>query len=301
MSDPNLIFIYQVLPGIILCTGVISNLAGIVVTIRNKRLSSRLIYHYIFTVDLINMILLAILYAAKFNSSSNSMNLRIQSASVCKAIGFLTRYAASLSPWLLVYKSLEKLFSIKYPTKRFDLRKNIYKIIYFACLVLANLIYYIPILNDYRLVKMNETNETMCTMMTAYDTIDLALRFYVPSLILFVVSCFLVKLILKMSKRRIWDNFTHNENKSFKRDVKLAGTSVSLNLLFWTLNLPYAVYSYLSRNDMWYNLTIYISYASFSYKFFIILAMNPYFRKEFTAKHNHNKRHSNAISVIPDE
>ena len=77
-------------------------------------------------------------------------------------------------------------------------------------------------------------------------------------------------------------NYTSRENKTFQRDIKLAVTSISLNLIYLILNMPMAVISFTTDfTDFVFYLCIYIFLASYAVNFYIIVFTNSLFRSEF--------------------
>ena len=68
---------------------------------------------------------------------------------------------------------------------------------------------------------------------------DLLNRVIVPSILMVITSAFLSKSMIKLSKE-----FTHQTNESNengRREIRLAITSITLNIIYITLTLPLPV------------------------------------------------------------
>ena len=72
-------------------------------------------------------------------------------------------------------------------------------------------------------------------------------------------------------------------NKTFYTEIRLATTSLSLNLIYILLNLPISVinFSQLYDNLYMYIYCYYLFYLSYSLNFYILLISNSLFQNEF--------------------
>lgn len=277
-------FVELVIPLFLITSGLIGNLLGLVIVTRNKKLSSRIMYRYLFVIDSIKLVQLVNIFMGR----SFGDDLTRISGFLCKLISYFSLLIGSLSPWLLLYISTEKLMSIKFPNKRIDLRKTIFKKIYLAVVLLVNSLYYLFFSFNYDIQQISvlSTNQTVCLIFklnATFNIIDLINRFVMPSFIMLGLTLFLVKCIVYKPQKRIWNNFSQQQNKAFKRDIKLASTSIALNLIFILLNLPFIFYLFNVFEfyfDLMFSFTQLLYYLTFAVKFYIILFMNPWFRRD---------------------
>jgi len=223
----------------------------------------------------------------------------------CKIFGFSASLFASLPPWLLVYIASEKLLSIMHPNKRYLLRKHKYKITYIFILLILNSFYYLIFAFNYDIENetfINGSNNSITFTNDNYSKTECQMKSssiralnYIDFTNKFIVSCsFLVSLTLVLIrtkairlKKRIWQNYSPTENRAFKRDIKLANTSIGFNIIFIGLNFPNFFFSCVksisSDLNAWRTLTFYLYYASFSFKFYIMLILNSSFKKAVLA------------------
>ena len=196
-----------------------------------------------------------------------------------------------ISPMLLVYISLDRFITIKYPTKRFFFRRERNQLVYFLIVFVFNLIYYIPIAFEYSIINLagNETNQTdlQCgfTDLNAQiilSWMDLANSVIVPFTLTFSFTCLIAYTIFR-SRARTRAVSTTTENHSRARDIKFSITCLVLNLIFLVLNLPVTTIAFfpLSFYSFLFSFVFCLLYLSFSVNFYILLATNSLVRHEF--------------------
>jgi uncharacterized oligopeptide transporter (OPT) family protein len=192
----------------------------------------------------------------------------------------------ALSPWSLVYISVEKYISIAYPSKRFIFKGKNTQIIYMIVLIIFNIIYHINIPFSYDLIVVDNT--TYCGFInnewqSIISFMDLANCALIPFLLMLFFSILLIKAIFK-SRSRINLNNTVRENKRLKKDIKFAISLLLmlLYLLFLIFILPIDIDQFLAFYDNYdlFNIFYYIFYISYAVNFYIILLTNSIFRKE---------------------
>lgn len=196
---------------------------------------------------------------------------------------------------LLAYISMERFISMKYPIRKYLLRKNNIQLVFLLIIVFVNLILYlpIPILVDIQLIETSSnTNSTeemqkSCNFkdrkyQNLINYVDLANRAVLPSIYMFAFTCLLLRNIFTVRKK-ICKIFLSELNVSYKREIRLAITSVLLNLLYILLQLPISIISLFPNNfsDLFYMFIYYLFYASYSINFYVILFSNKLFHDEF--------------------
>lgn len=285
--NPGEFFVYFILPPLILILGLFGNLIGLLVLLRPKleKIGPRVIYGFLFIMD--TFFLIQIIH--KYLQIGLNLNLDNVSSFWCKFNRYFNYSQDAISPMLLVYISIEKYISIKYPYKRQILNKTANQIIFSVCCYMFNCVYYLPISFYQDLVDhSNNSNVTVIfcdfisqesqTILSMMDLVNLVI---IPFILMVVFSFLLMSSIFR-SRRRVMTNYTSGENKTFKRDIKLAITSISLNLIYLILNVPLSIVSFTSNfTDFIFYLCVYIFFASYAVNFYTILFTNSLFRKEF--------------------
>ena len=197
---------------------------------------------------------------------------------------------------LVVYISVEKLISIKYPAKRFMLRKKDKQLLYLLIIIAFNFILFspVPFFLENKISFSNTTNRTthVCSFKDNFAQILIQSLFLVnkivPFLLMSTCSILLIISVFRL-RQRIEQNFlssskSHlNESKRFKKDIRLAFTSILMNVIYLILNIPVAVVLItpsLSSDYFWVFSLIYLFYFSFSLNFYLILFSNNLTRKE---------------------
>ena len=202
----------------------------------------------------------------------------------CKIYNFFSYGLDALSPWCLVYISVEKFISISYPAKRFILSRKKNQIIYLILLVLFNFLYHSNV--PFNVDLLDYDNITYCSFIdyesqSIISSMDIANCLLAPFLLMLIFSILLIVTIFK-SRRRVHLNNSEREKRRLKKDIKIAISSVLMNLLFFILIMPLDLYLLLPYySDDVYYITSCIYYISFAVNFYIMFLTNSLFRKVF--------------------
>lgn len=275
------LFINYILPLIVLLIGLIGNTLGfgLLLSKRLTNLPTRKLYFYLLFIDSTYILQIVLNYL----ENNFKFSLTVQSVAFCKFFSFFNYSFASLSPMLLVYISIDRLISIKFPEHRFILRNNKTQILYLLFIITFNFIYYFPFALVLNVFTRGEY--AICSIGNDYfDSVllimDLLNRVCVPFTLMSFSSVLLVVTIFK-SRTRVFRDYLSKENKLFKRDIKLAITSLSLNVIYMLLNLPITIAEFMDLNDYtFYNLNLWLYYLSYAINFFIILISNSLIRSQ---------------------
>ena len=209
----------------------------------------------------------------------------IISSTGCKIWNFFSYGLDALSPWCLVYISVEKFIAIAYPAKRFIFKRKRNQIIFLVVLILFNIVYRLNVPFSYDLENID--NITFCnfinnewqTIISAMDIVNCLLA---PFLLMLCFSILLIITIFK-SRSRVNLNVSDKGKKRLKHDIKFAISLLLMNLLFLLLNLPIEIDQFLpyyNSIDL-YNIFSYIYYISYAVYFYICFLTNSLVRKEF--------------------
>jgi hypothetical protein len=207
----------------------------------------------------------------------------IISSITCKTWNSFSYGLDALSPWCLVYISVDRFISIAFPSKRFIFKRKNTQIIYMIMLILFNIIYHINIPFSIDLLVIDNT--TYCSFINNdWQLIDSFMDLVNCALIPFVLMlCFSILLIRAIFKSRSRVNLGNSvrESKRLKKDIKFAISSLLMNLLFLILVLPLEIdvfLDYYNHYDL-YNILYYIYYISYAVNFYVLLLTNSLFRK----------------------
>ena len=204
----------------------------------------------------------------------------------CKIYQFFNYGLDALSPWCLVYISVEKFISIAYPSKRYILKKKQNQTLFFIILCLFNFFYRLNIPFSAGLMSIN--NLTICFFDTyenqlIISNMDLVNLILIPFILMILFSSLLIGSIFK-ARRRVGLNNSDRENRRRKQDIKVSFSLLSMNLLFILLNLPLNVALLLPAKYFNIELYVFFSYVfniSSGINFYLNLLTNSIFRSEF--------------------
>ena len=277
------IFVYYALPIILLSFGLPANIAGLIVFTRSKKLEKigpLFMYRSMFGVD---TAVLLFSFFVQFLGKGFQLTLYFVSDLSCKLYSYCLYAMGPLSTIVLVYISLDRFVSIKYYEKRLLLKNSKYQYIYIIFFVLFSYLYNIPVFFDYKLFK-NSENKTECNLFPG----NLSIVPYMSSFLLMIVfSALLIFTFLLIhtifsSRSRVNTNFFRRENRHFRKDLRLAVTSVLFNLLVIIIYSPgIVIITFFPQiNDLIYTLVFFVITFGCCINFYILFFSNSLFRRE---------------------
>ncbi len=275
---------------IISVIGFITNLISFIIlsskTFRNTVFSSY--FRFIAFFNILSMII----PINKFLEYNLNIWIRDFSDSLCK---FRMYYFYILFPvycWGLVAISIDRFIAISYPNKFSFRKKTTFQILVCIIILTFNCIYYIPLLFSFVKISKqfnNKTNQTIISQRCSnnvyskdwFNTFNTTI---IPFSIMFIFT--LLTLINLFKSRKIASNC-----KTKQKDIKFAITTISLNVIFLFLNLPYSTYSiinfYISDSidkeleKLIYSIVYVPYYFNLITIFFINVTVNKMFQDEF--------------------
>lgn len=288
-------FVYYCMIPLIWFIGGVGNILGLIVFSREKtkKIGTNQAYKLLFLSDILNMIYIIHFYV--YLTTGHSF-VEINYI-ICKSVLYFFYVISNWSPLLLVYVSIEKIVSIKYPAHRFLMRKKEYQISYFILVVLFNLCLNGAVLWAYEIVTFklynNSTNQTNIFQTCSFSNslgqnivsiINLLNIFIVPFILMISCTTILSFSIVKL-RTRIVQNFLNktqsNERNRFQRDIRLSITSILMNLVYLIFNGPVLIYSIISTNrDLTFWFLINFFFFRNAINFYLILISNHLVRKE---------------------
>jgi len=296
-------FVYYMMTPIALLLAFFGNLMGILVFAKKKmkKIGPIYIYRFIFISDSIFILQMI----NPFLLSLTGRNLSLVSNLLCKLTFYLGLGLFSLTPMLLVYISVEKLVSIKYPAKKFLMIKKRWQVAYIIIMGVLGLLVFLPsfFYTSLQIKTMSSFNSSttqtnqqtsVCTFTSGFGQSLVGIITFVSRVFIAFGSMFMFSILLIISafqlRRRIVENFLANSNlnlnKKYTKDIKLAITSILLNLAYLVLNVPYVVYlntpNYYA-NKLANSAIAFLFYYSFGVNFYLLIISNKLTRKEFIA------------------
>ena len=285
-------FVHYIFPAAIFILGNIGNGLGFIVLSRKKmrKLSSARAYKYLLASDTFYLLQLPILNIVLSYPKIDPVS---KSVLFCKIFLYLDFALVALSPMLLIYISMERLISIKFPTQRFILKKQKYIILFSFLVTVFNLLYYIEAALYYNIeIKhINSTfeNETIinieetksCTIKDS-NQVQIISYMYVAEDCIFPYVIMLICTGL-MCYTIFSSRITANNHGRIKKDLKFTITSISLNLVFILLTLPISLANFSAgfMSDIIFVFTDYLFFSSYGVNFYLFLMFNSAIRKEF--------------------
>ena len=294
-------FVSKILPLIILATGLCGNCFGLM-TVSSKKLKivPLVIMKGLFIMDTVYLIQII----PHFLNTGLEINILKVSSFVCKTFRYIQFSLDAVSPWLIVYLSVDRLVTIRYFSRKNPFKNKTVQLSYVFTLLTFNFFYYLPIAFYYDNLVSNQTsNETLICAFTSskaqlvLSTLDAINMLLAPFTVMLICSILLIVAVV-MSSKRVITNYTHRENKRFYQDIRFAFTTVSLNLVFFALNLPLvlAVYLMTEYKSTLFHVCNYMFYASYAADFFVFFISNSQFRQAFLARFS-SKSENNFVSV----
>lgn len=290
-------FVYYIFPLLTLSLCLIGNSFGYMVMKREKlfKIGPRNMYKYLFCTGLINSFLII-----QFYLTGLDINISIISNIGCKLIAYYGYVVSSMSPMLLLYITIERFISIRYPSKKLFLRKQRTQLGYLVLLIIFNLLIYSWVPLKYSLIDKRNTTNKLIQNYNVNNNLECVLEDLspflvwiiggklIPNLMMITFTSLLIHTIFK-SRRRVIANYTFNQNETYRKDLKFALTSLLLNLFFILLNLPVSfIYNLELSQPVLFLFFLYVYFLSFSLHFYFILFSNSLVRKEFLAIFNCN-------------
>lgn len=288
-------FIYILFPPIVLLTGLIGNITGLIVMSRKKlaKFTIRNVYRFLFVSDTAILIQIVIAYM----QLSIEYDPTITSTMFCKVFSFFNYAFGPISSLLIVYISCERLISIKYFSGKNYLSVLKIQILFYVLVIVFNIVYYLGIAFYFDVQTStsqvsNTTNETQtvefCTFIDKFSLdlfsyMDLINRAVVPFVLMILSTILLTHSIFKSRHRISGTGVNESDRKRFRKDLKFTITSIFLNLVYIFLQMPVSITIFFP--NYWispvYVFSLFLFYASYAVNFYTIITFNSIVRNEF--------------------
>ncbi len=217
---------------------------------------------------------------------TGTYNIRTHSKFACHFFPYLAFSILPFKGWILVFIGFERYMTVKNPGKKLVIRKAKIQVIIIIIICAFNFIWYIPFMTNLSIYSMK--GELICQQPKNFkkritDSMDILNSCILPFSLMIMFTVLIVIEIYR-SKNRIGNQLTNLcIIKKQQKCLKFTITSVSTNLVFIILNLPFRVNSFLIMvyyNKMLLDVFRAICYASFAMPIVIYILTNSLFRKE---------------------
>ena len=263
-----------------------------------------------------------------------NLNIYIQNMSeyLCKYRMYMTYVIPPISGWTLALISLDRLISIVKPTKFLFRKSRIFQFMLCGSILAFNFVFYLPILfaskfkiDDQQTDYENISNKTV--YFCEFNSInylywmDLFNSVLIPFTFMLTFTIFTLRALFKsrnkankhhqnQNKRRSKKKKKKVKNNTNKNDLKFAITSVTLNLIFLILNIPFClyvvIYEYIKvkidhdMDSLIFSITLLFYYSNFLSVFFINVIVNSLFKAEFYSMFGQTltKKRSTSLTAI---
>ena len=277
---------------IVILVGVFGNILAFIIFSRKNFKNT--IFRVYFRVLVINDI-----YTLSYLATSNFLDgiyeiVLINGSDLLCKLKYISIYAIPAnSSWILVVISLDRSISIIKP-KKFSFKNNyLFQICVCVFITLFNLVYYFQLYFSKieTINSNNSTNNTKCNYYDPNNTLDW-LDFFnsilIPFILMIIFTIVSLKSIFNSRKKVRNISSTKNTDKTYVKDTKFATTSIVLNLLFLTLNMPSYVYNIIrmysdisNENKHLIEAIVFLFYyVNFGSVFFINALFNSLFKQE---------------------
>ena len=278
-TNPLEIAVYYVLPVLILAIGLFGNISGLVVLKGKKlnKLGPQFMYRLMFIFELIFLSGILVFIFENFFL----LNLSLISDLSCKLYFYFSYTASNYLPIILVYLALDRFISIKYYAKRLLLKQFKFQFIFIISFFMFNSLFYIPVLFFYD-ISIGKENKSECILngqnsiiVKVTSTFHSSIIFLVLLTLTFILSYFIFK-----ARSRIESNYSRKQNREFRKELRLAITSVIFNLFYILIYLTATIiYTFFPNNNIIFSLAISLFFLPSCANFYILFFSHSFFRK----------------------
>jgi len=271
---------------IIFTIGIVGDVFGLLVLQRKNlaKIGPRIMYRFLFVMDIINLLSIIVFYL----NTAFKFDVLIVFNYVCKLFVYLNIWLGSISPFILIYISVEKIVATKYPSRKYFLRKTKTQIIYFLFILSFNSVYNLITLFVTDIIRIpidNSTTISVCgsiddyVLVTTFNLMIIINRVILPTILMILSSIIFLNSIWNLNQR-IAQNFGTNQN--LKKQIMRIVSLIILNISYIIFPLPISIVVFFyTPNNIEFIVSYYFKMIAYSINFFIILFTNSLFRKEF--------------------
>lgn len=225
-----------------------------------------------------------------------NINIDLFSNILCKINEYQPYVAASISQWLLVLISIDRLVIILYPNRSRLMKKRYFQVILVAFIVAFSMLINIQLPFKYQLQSIGHGKNSSRIQLVCYlpDNFEInsnylvILNFILPNIVINNILDIILICFITSSRRTVRKRVQINI-ASVNRDIKFAISSIALNVASSLLKIPFAIGLYASnyfnmtqdQNKMLFIINVTILIIDNSDLFYINMVFNSIFYKEF--------------------
>jgi hypothetical protein len=244
--------------------GILTNVLNIIVSSRENIQEIVVLGFYNICMSCLNILgLVFIGYLFSFSQSIGRVELISTSIYACLAIPFFARVISTMTSWLNVLVSYDRIcaFKVDYSTHFLNNRKHLEIVLFLIFLIscfaqVFNLFFYLESQTQYDSARNVTQTITVCTapkiIQSMRDIFSALARIILPIILQTIFNCILIVRLFKFRK---------NHDPALKKEKRLAFTVIIFNVIYILGEVPLMVTS-VFINIYGYNQTNYISTSS---------------------------------------
>jgi hypothetical protein len=282
---------------VVVIFGVLGNVLAFVVCSRSKLAKTIFSTYYRFLVS-IDTFTLIFHDLRELIQNETGLYVSTVSDDLCRLVKITEYIIPATSGWILVAISLDRLISIKFPTRFGFRKKRSFQMGLCFILTAKDFLLYSQaffsgvITYTFDNSTRNQT-EKFCQPKSVdfrvLSWIDLFNMSIIPFLLMLACSALMIAYLIE-TRRNISTSNVTNPSERKKRDRKFALNAIGINLIFICTNLPLAVMFLFSNyfefelelsKAYLYRVLLLLAYVNFSSTFYVNVAVNSIFREEF--------------------
>ena len=276
---------------VIVVIGTITNIVAFIIFSR-KRFENTIFSTYFRFMLIVDTFGLVYLVLGKFLYFQFKIQIRDFNESLCRLTLLLAYSVPPISAYILVVISIDRWLTITKPTFLLIRKKFSFQILVCIGIVFANFIYNGQLFFSYLEIDDYYPNSTRLRCLIPYqDTLqmmDLINSTIIPFLLMIISTILTIKSVFKSAKKNQSTNQLLTDNQIRRRDIKFAITSISFNIIFLMLNLPFGLSTQIPntmlpiiKRRFLVILFLFLTYLNHVTVFFINISVNKIFLEEF--------------------
>jgi hypothetical protein len=275
-----LVFSYPV----IVLIGTLANILAFIIFSR-KKFEKTIFSTYFRILLIIDTIGLVYLAMGKFIRFKYKINIRDFNEHLCRLTLLLAYSIPPISAYILVSISIDRWLTIAKPNVFHLRRKPAFQIGVCIFIIAANLLYNGQLFFSYLALDYLEDPSVgpVCLIPDekTLQTMDLLNSTIIPFLLMIVSTILTIKSVFDLRKKMSQSTKQINSNKKVRRkDIKFSITSITLNIIFLLLNLPFTIFALVpvslspELSDFLLIFFLFLTYLNHGTVFFVSFLMN---------------------------
>ena len=221
-----------------------------------------------------------------------NIEIKLISDLACKLYRYYENFVTPISHYILAFISIDRYLTIVYPKKFLFKNKISFHLKCCIGITVFNLVYYIPSLiyfgldsgaNETTNDSFNNENISCSRRVVILNFLNVLNDVIVPFSIMTIFTILLIKSIYESRKRARL--LTSTQNRTQSKYIRFAVTSISVNIVFFILTLPFYLTFFIEFKDnldsrIFVDFLLFVYDCQFGSMFFVIFFTNSLFRTE---------------------